>query len=160
METLGQYVLSVSTAAILCGLVLSMISKGCYHSILRLICGVFLALLVVQPITKFDPDRILSLFNREMESDAEAAAALGEDLSRDSMSAYIKRETEAYILDKAHALGVTVEAEVTLGKDDLPVPVSAVIRGDVPEAMRRKLEQLITDDLGIAKENLQWIGQR
>lgn len=159
MEALRQYVLSVSSVAILCGLVISMTPKGAIQGIIKLVCGVFLAILVVQPVMQLNPERILSRFTGQTEADGEAAAAFGEEIARDSMSVYIKEKSEAYILDKAHALGIQPEVEVTVGKDYLPVPVAAVIRGNVPEALRWKLEQQITDNLGIAKENLQWIGQ-
>ena len=158
MEALRQYILSVSVAAILCGLVLSVAPKGQFQVILRLICGVFLALLVIEPITRLDPQQIFSRFAGNWETEGEAAAAFGEEIARDSMSAYIKREAEAYILDKARELGFDVDVEVSVGKGDLAIPEQVTIRGNVPEMVRRELEGLIRENLGIAKENLKWIG--
>ena len=74
------------------------------------------------------------------------------------MSSYIKRESEAYILDKVREFGFDADVEVYVGKEDLPVPERVSIRGNVPETVRRELEKLIRENLGIAKENLQWIG--
>lgn len=158
MAALRQYILSVSTAAILCGLVTGMAPKGSMQGFLKLICGVFLALLVVEPVTRLDPAGLLSRITEGLSSEGEAAAAFGEELARDSMAEYIKQESEAYILDKAHELGVTAEVEVLVGEEDLPIPVSAVIRGTAPEPIKGQLERLIGENLGIAKENLQWIG--
>ena len=158
MEALQQYILSVSVAAILCGLVLSVAPKGQFQVILRLTCGVFLALLVIEPIMRLDPQQIFSRFAGNWETEGEAAAAFGEEIARDSMSAYIKREAEAYILDKARELGFDVDAEVYVGKEDLPVPEQVTLRGNLPETVRWELERLIRENLGIAKENLKWIG--
>lgn len=158
MAVLRQYILSVSAAAILCGLVTVMIPQGSMKGICKLVCGVFLTLLVVEPVTRFDPGKILSSFTGQITSEGETAAAFGEELALDSMVAYIKRESEAYILDKAKELGITVEVQVLVGHEELPVPAAAVIRGSVSRHMRQELEQLIEENLGIAKENLQWIG--
>lgn len=158
MDALRQYILSITVAAILCGLVLSIAPKGQFQGILKLVCGVFLALLVMEPITRLDPQQIVSRFTGNWDTEGEAAAAFGEEAARDSMASYIKREAEAYILDKAQSLGFSVEAEVVVGNEDLPLPNAVTIRGNVPESVRRELEKLIRENLGIAKENLQWIG--
>ena len=158
MEALRQYILSITVAAILCGLVLSFSPKGRFQGILKLICGVFLALLVIEPITRLDPEQILSRFSGNWDAEGEAAVAFGEEIAMDDMSSYIKRESEAYILDKVREFGFDADVEVYVGKEDLPVPERVSIRGNVPETVRRELEKLIRENLGIAKENLQWIG--
>ena len=158
MIALRQYILSVSAAAILCGLVTAMIPKGSLRGILKLSCGVFLAILVLEPVMHLDLNRILTHFTGEAIYEGDAAVAFGEELARDSMAQYIKRETEAYILDKANELGITAEVQVLVGKEDLPVPSAAVIRGTVPQSLKLELERLIEGNLGISKENLKWIG--
>ena len=158
MEGLRQYVFSVASGAILSGLVTGMMPKGTYQKLLRLICGVFMALLVIRPMLNLDLGSIVRELTGFGSRDGEAAAAFGEEMARDSMAAYIKRETEAYILDKANELGITAEVQVLVGKEDLPVPSAAVIRGTVPQSLKLELERLIEGNLGISKENLQWIG--
>ena len=152
--------MSITVAAILCGLILSVVPKGQLRGIIKLICGVFLALLIIKPITNLDLDKLLSRFPGEWETEGESAAAFGEEIARDSMSDYIKRETEAYILDKATGFGFDLEVEVSVAKEELPLPEKAVIYGDLPETVRRELERIIVENLGVAKENLEWIGQR
>ena len=159
MAALRQYILSVSAAAILCGLATSLMPKGSLQKILKLICGVFLSLMVLEPITRLDPDAFLSHIFGQVSTEGEAAAVFGEEMARDSMAEYIKQKTEAYILDKAQALGITAVVEVFVGDGDLPVPVSVRIRSNCPSPMQLELEKTILENLGIAKENLQWIGQ-
>lgn len=158
MAGLQQYVVSVATAAIICGIVLGLAPGGTIQGILKMVCGIFLALMVIEPITRIDPDRLVSEFGLSYSEEADSAAAFGEEIARDSLAEYIKQKCEAYILDKAAGHGVTLDAEVTLSSGDPPVPESAVIHGDVPANVKLRLEQVITEELGISKENLQWIG--
>lgn len=158
MAELKQYVVSVATAAIICGIVTGMAPGGNLQRILKMICGIFLALMVMEPITRMDADGLISEFAISYNQEADSAAAFGEELARDSMTEYIKQESEAYILDKANDLGLTLDVEVILSRQTPPVPDSAVIRGNIPNNTKQWLEQLIVEDLGIAKEKLQWIG--
>ena len=88
--------------------------------------------------------------------DAEDAAAMGENLARDSMADIIKEETEAYILDKAADLHANLHVEVTVGEDNLPTAVT--LSGEASPYARRQIQAIIANDLGIAKENQKWIG--
>ena len=63
-------------------------------------------------------------FSLRYMDDAEDAAAMGENLARDSMADIIKEETEAYILDKAADLHANLRVEVTVGEDNLPAAVT------------------------------------
>ena len=95
-------------------------------------------------------------FSLRCMDDAEDAAAMGENLARDSMADIIKEETEAYILDKAADLHANLHVEVTVGEDNLPVAVT--ISGEASPYARRQIQAIIANDLGIAKENQKWIG--
>lgn len=88
--------------------------------------------------------------------DAEDAAAMGENLARDSMADIIKEETEAYILDKAADLHANLRVEVAVGEDNLPAAVT--ISGEASPYARRQIQAMIANDLGISKENQKWIG--
>ena len=89
-------------------------------------------------------------------ADAEDAAAMGENLARDSMADIIKEETEAYILDKAADLHANLRVEVAVGEDNLPAAVT--ISGEASPYARRQIQAMIANDLGISKENQKWIG--
>ena len=95
-------------------------------------------------------------FSLRCMDDAEDAAAMGENLARDSMADIIKEETEAYILDKAADLHANLRVEVTVGEDNLPAAVT--ISGEASPYARRQIQAMIANDLGISKENQKWIG--
>ena len=100
MEALRQYVISVVAAAMLCGIVVRLFPNGSGKQVGKLICGLFLAYTVLSPISRVDFSNLPD-FSLGYMGDAEDAAAMGENLARDSMADIIKEETEAYILDKA-----------------------------------------------------------
>ena len=95
-------------------------------------------------------------FSLRYMDDAEDAAAMGENLARDSMADIIKEETEAYILDKAADLHANLRVEVAVGEDNLPAAVT--ISGEASPYARRQIQAMIANDLGISKENQKWIG--
>ena len=155
MEALRQYVISVVAAAMLCGIVVRLFPNGSGKQMGKLICGLFLAYTVLSPISRVDFSKLPDFSLRCMD-DAEDAAAMGENLARDSMADIIKEETEAYILDKAADLHANLRVEVAVGEDNLPAAVT--ISGEASPYARRQIQAMIANDLGISKENQKWIG--
>lgn len=157
MEGLRQYVISVVTAALACGIVSGLTPKGTAKELVRLLCGVFLAFTAIRPITGLDFNA-LAEFSFPYAREAEQAAAMGENMARQSLADIIKEESEAYILDKAAALNTDLTVEITVSDDDAPVPVAAVLCGEVSPYARQQLETILQSELGIAKENQLWTG--
>lgn len=157
MEALRQYIISVTTAAMIGGIITGLFQNGTAKEVVKLICGVFLAFTVMRPVAGLDFEELLEV-DLLYSQDAEEAAALGENLARESMADIIKAETEAYILDKAAALNADLTAEVTVNNDDPPIPVSVRLSGEVSPYARQQLQSMIQEDLGISKENQLWTG--
>lgn len=154
METVKHYLLSVICCAVVCALVCAMAEKkGATGAVLKLVSGIFLAFTVVSPIRTLEIPE-LSVFTSELQEEAAYAAALGESYSRESMSAIIKAETEAYILDKATAMGAAISAEVVL--DENLKPKAAFLFGEISAYAKFRLQAVLADELGITKENQQW----
>lgn len=157
MDSLRQYVLSIIGAAMVCGVVLGIAPKGTMQVYIKLLCGLFLTVSLLYPLTELDWNALTEEFSFFHREDAEEAAALGEDFSRNALSTIIKAEAEEYILDKAAALDVSVEADVRLTEEDIPVPMAVTICGEVDSASRERLEWIIQEELGISKENQLWM---
>lgn len=153
MEALRQYVISVVAAALLCGIFRNILGDGATGRILKLVCGLFLAYAVLQPLGRLDVTGEIRDFLPDIDQ-AEQAVAAGEAFSQDAMTRLIKTETAAYILDKATALGLEVTVEVTLDEENRPAAVS--ITGEASPQERRKLASILALDLGIPKEAQQW----
>ena len=157
MAFLRQYVLSVVAAALLCSIVSGLTRGSKAKELLRLLCGIFLAVTALQPLLGFDIDEWLkeSFPYRE---EAKQSVALGEDLARSAKADIIKEKTEAYILDKAAALNTNLTVEVSVCQEGEPVPERMVIRGQISPYAKGRLETILLEDLGIAKENQVWTG--
>lgn len=155
MEALRQYILSVVTAAMLCGIVTGLFPSGTGKQVVRLICGLFLAYTVLAPISRGELPNLTD-FSLGIPEEAAQAVAVGENLARDSMAEIIKSETEAYILDKARSLQAEVTVEVSVNEEN--VPNSVTVSGAVSPYVRRQLQRILESDLGIAKENQKWTG--
>lgn len=157
MEQIRQYILAVTAAAILCGMVTSLMGeKGTPAALAKLIAGIFMAMVVVSPLTNVEFDD-WTAWTSQISFDAEAAAAEGEAAAAEMYSSFIKEQTETYILDKAETLGVSVTVEVTV-EDGLPAAVR--LSGDASPYAKAKLMSYISEELDISKENQQWNGSQ
>lgn len=158
MEGIRQYVISVAAAAILCGILKSILpGKDTMAGVLRLITGIFLAFTVIKPLAQVELGD-LPVLSSDYLSDAQAASSDGEKIAADAMADIIKHQAEAYILDKAQSLNLSLTVTVTVSDDPLPTPVGVRLSGAVSPYAKSCLERVIEEDLGIAKENQIWTG--
>lgn len=155
---MGKYILSVILAACVVAIVTSLLDEKTNQGVLlRMIGGLFLAFTVITPVLKLDFEGAISIVDDYM-AEADDAARRGEDLATDAMGEIIKEQTEAYILDKANSYGATVCVSVEVSEDPVPIPVSACLEGNVTPYAKWQLQRMLESDLGIPKENQQWIG--
>ena len=156
MSHLGDYVLSVISASVISAIVCSFFGeKGGISSVLRVICGLFLTFVVINPLVTLDFSRIynyLDSFNLE----GLDAASAGENMAGEAEGNIIKSRVQAYILDKADSFGTSLEVEVILDQDHIPVSVE--LQGNISPYTRAQLTEIIEEDLGIPKEHQLWIG--
>lgn len=129
--------------------------KGSLAALTKLICGLFLAFTLIQPLASLNLSGITD-WTVQYEMDAERAVAEGESRTRKALNELIKQRTRSYILDKAQALNAVLEVEVTLSDDDIPVPVKVRLSGKVSPYAKGRLQSIMTEELGIEKENQVW----
>ncbi len=158
MGKLGSYIISVTAAAIALGILSSIGNgKGGENALLRLVGGIFMLIVVIQPAVNFRFDGLESFVNQTL-LDAELAAQEGEEMASDAMCDIIKAETESYILDKACSYDVVLDVDVSVGEDGIHIPDSVTILGSCPASIQELLSEVISTDLGIPKERQRWIG--
>lgn len=156
MESIRAYLLSIIAAAIVCGIITVLLgSKGTHGAMAKLMAGLFLAFTVIRPVAQIDFTGITD-FAEQYTDAGTAAAEKGKILTREALTESIKRKTEAYILDKAEAMRVTLSVEVELSEHDVPVPVAVQLEGAVSPYAKQQLQRIITEDLGIDKEHQTW----
>lgn len=152
-----QYLLSVVVAAIIGGLVTKLLGeKGTQGAVVKLAAGLFLAFTIIAPLRSYQL-MDFSGFSSIYASGAEAMVADGKNQARQALQESIKQRCEAYILDKAQSLNVELDVEVTVSDDDIPVPESVRLVGPVSPDAKTRLTRILTEDLGISKEEQTWI---
>ncbi len=158
MLSIRTYFLTLTAAAVLCGIVTSLLpGSGSASTLVKLISGVLLTLTALKPLLGVNLDTVIRNWEWEQES-VTASAELGENIARDAMGEHIKSQCEAYILDKAGELGLNIAAHISLSTEGIPQPVSVTLEGAASPYARTWLQSVITRDLGIAKEDQRWIG--
>ena len=147
------YTLSVTCAAALAAILRAIAGEGTMGKLTKLISGLFLAVTVLSPLVKIeipDPARWLEDYMEE----GEAAAQAGEAMAKEYSEGIISAELEAYILDKAAALGCELSAEVRV--DDGGLPERVILSGEISTADRAALSRMLVRELGIGEEAVIW----
>lgn len=158
MEALGRYILSVTTAAVLLGILRPLLDKKSGSGVLlQLIGGLFLTFTVISPITTIDPDALLDS-PWELSEQGSAIAAQGQAMAQEELQAIIKSQCEAYILDKAQTYQAALEVEVTLNQQEIPAPSAVRLQGRVSPYAKQVLQQWLYDEMGIPREDQLWVG--
>ncbi len=156
MSWIGEYLIGVCSAAILCAIVTGIAgNKGTVGGAVKLIAGIFMIITLFGPLLDVRLDTWDKAFSG-IAQDADALAVQGENSSKVAMAAIIKKQTEAYILDKAGDLGADVAVEVTLSQDSVPVPMAVHISGNLSPYAKKQLTKLLSQDLGITEEGQTW----
>ena len=155
MEGLRQYAISVVSVAILCSILTRIAPQNSEKNLMRLISGLILTIVVIRPVSRI---QLPSMQEISIPKDAAAniAGEEGKELAEESMNDIIKRTCEAYILNKATAIGADVQVSVSVNAQH--IPFAARITGDVTPEIRKQLAQTLETDLGITKENQSWRG--
>jgi hypothetical protein len=159
MDGLREFVVHISATAMICALVVR-ITQGnsTIKRIIKLLCGVVMAISIVQPIKQMnmiDIDDVGARFQDE----AAQAVQLGKNTAMETWNESISQGVEAYILEKAKTMKVDLGVEVELSKDEIPVPVGVSLTGNVSPYAKSVLSDTISQELNIPKEKQIWISQ-
>ena len=151
------YLIEITAAAILAALIRKLAPKSGAGRGARLGAGLLVLLCLLQPLGRFYRDGT-ALFSRDW---GQVDPMASDEVSREAnrlMESLITQQAEAYILDKARAMGL--EAEVTVKvhlEDRYPVPWAVTIRGSPTGQQKSALETEIQDALGIPPERQEWL---
>ena len=156
MGAVREYIIGIGAAAMICGILLSFSEKGSMAPLLKLICGLVLSFAILNPL--------LSIVRGDWENlgitlpgEGEKATEEGKKQAQKSVQTLIKEETEAYILDKARDMDLTVRVSVRLSEEAMPTPDFVTVYGTVPPYQKAQLSRMLAEELGLGQENQQWI---
>lgn len=145
---------SVIACALACSIVSQIGTSSKRKEILRLLCGIVLAISILYPFTRVNPEDLLQ-FSQWDPAGAEAYIAEGEKIAAQARMDSIKASCETYILDRAKDLEADIRVDISL--DDEGIPVFAELHGEPDADVQSRLQTIITAELGIPKENQKWI---
>lgn len=154
MEHVRQWLSSIVVVSLLLSVVQSLVPKGSLRRVASFLSGLVLLAVVLEPLPKLDLE---GLELRGLQEETEKVRRQLEAEQETALKAGIAEQTEAYISDKAAALGLTVQArvETRTGEDGVPLPWSADMEGGYAE----ELAQWIEAELDIPRERQVWHGR-
>lgn len=158
MAEIREYLIGVTAAAILCGIVTAISGeKGLLGTVMKLLAGLLMALALVSPWVTI-PLNDLFGWAEDIKADAGSFVQEGQISGEESYRKVIKERLEAYILDEAQKLGLDLSVAVTLSQEGTPIPVEAELRGTISPYLKQRLALFMTNELGIEREDQIWLG--
>lgn len=151
MEWIKSWLLSITCAAIIAALAVTLCPEGFSKKLTRSAGGLLLLLAVLGPVTRLEKADITDILAKYQlwSEDAVLATAQGDQEIR---KAIIARQTAAYISDKAVALGIQdpqVWVSCRMTGDGFPAPESVTVRGSGTDEEWQALQRAITTDFGL-----------
>ena len=156
MESIREYILSVIAAGLLCGVVRHLIDKkGVPGAVGKLLTGIVMMFSILAPLSDLSFGSALEL-KMQYHKIAQEAVLRGEKITGDSMRKSISESLEAYLLDKARQMGLELQVQVTVSDDLYPVPQKVCISGNISPYAKKRLVQIIEEELGVKEDDQQW----
>ena len=156
MSEIGQYILSVIAAAMLCSILLRLVGKsGNPLPVLKLLCGIFMIYVVIAPWTNIHWDRYM-WYSHDIELYAQDSVTAGSSAAEEAMSNVIKQTVESYISNKATTLNAQIDARIIMSHIDSRLPEYAQLTGNVSPYVKQRLTQYIAEEFGIPEDRQIW----
>ena len=155
MGSIGQYLLSILTAALISAVVFAVVSeKSPLRSSLKITCAIFLGITALSPLTDIKID--LSEYFSSLSTDNQWITDWGTAATLSEQKTIINESISAYILEKANSLNLDVTTLVEFKDDKIPIPYKIYIDGDASPYAKKELAQYITENIGISEEHQIW----
>ena len=153
-ELLHEWITGITCISILLTAAQCLMPEGSVRKVGSLAGGLLLLLALIMPLKSLET-KDLSLALAEYRLMGTDSVELLELENERLVKTIIEEQTTAYILDKAEAVGIKCSAEVSYEYSDngIAYPVEVTIFGDLTKEQKRKLMQIIENDLAVSKEN-------
>ena len=158
MDSLGEWILSLVGAAILCSAALAVTPDGMARRPVKLVCGIALMVALLGIVTKFDYGALaVEIGGYRQRAEEQVSDAVSQ--SSNETRFIIEARCEAYILDKATRLGaddIQVSVTARWSEQGYWYPAEAELSGEITEETRSELSALMAVELGIGTEEQTW----
>ena len=141
MEVVRGYLLRLTAGAFLSAGLLALIPKGTSKKAAAVLCGLVMLLLA------------LSEAISRLELEKEEARTGIEIRNQELVARIISGRVQAYILDKAASLGLTVTVELEMEtRAATPYPKAVTIHGEATPAQKQQLQQYLEQTFAIQRQ--------
>ncbi len=156
-EGLEGWVRALTAAGLFTGAVLTLGPGGKAGKVLRLVCAMLLLAVLLFPLGRLDYGAYAEELSRRRLLGLDLSAR-GQEGSLRLLGSIIQERTEAYILERAAALGIRAsEAKVVLAEgEEVPYPWSAELWLAEGSAGEQALADLLEGELGIPPGRQVW----
>lgn len=151
MDSVRSYLLSIVAVCACAAVAGVFVHTERMARTLRLISGVLILLVVLQPMTKVDLEDIAE----KLSGDSLSAEEIEFD-AREQLALQVKKSTEDYIEQYASLQGALLQAEVEVSGDTVPTPTKITLTGSVTLEQLSTLSDYIESALGIGKNAQIW----
>lgn len=156
MDIIRNYLLTITAAAIIYAIVMLLTDKkSIYHTMSKIICGMFMTIAVLSPILNIRIQDI-NWRSRGFFQEGQDIALNAQEDFRHELTEGIITQTQTYILTKADTLHANITAQVQLSEES-SIPWSVKLSGEISPYGKQLLTQYISQDLGIPEERQIWI---
>lgn len=155
LELIRNWVLGLAGAALCCAVLTEMTPAGNVKNAVKALCGIVMALALIEPLLKADTENY-SLNLAKYRESASNISRQGKEISDRLNRTIIEEECRTYILDKAMSLRAELEdAAVKLkwSSEGMWYPVGCTLDGEYNDA----LAAVIESELGIPRQAQEWV---
>ena len=153
MTAIREYLMGILAVSLICGIAVSLLEGSGSEKLIRFVCGIVMAVSILMPFGRGVAFPEISLPDL---SAADTVTRDALDWAEALREERITDELETYIENKAAVLGYQVNAQITLSREELPVPVAVTVYGEISGPGKEALSNILQKDLGIAKEDQRW----
>lgn len=153
ISALREWLTAVAAVSLLVSVVQFLTPKGPLRETASFIGGLILLTALLRPALTLDLTSLSMDLSDSRETVEQRRAEL-ETARNAELAGLIEAETEAYISDKAAAMGLALRVRVTaeVGADDIPIPVRVELTGPRSDELARWMET----ELGLSAERQVW----
>jgi len=156
MEGFKEYILAVCITALIITLLQAVITDEAIKKYSSFAGGVALLIVMATPLVHLDPSQAVDIIQSHLQQ-ADALEAQIENHEGLSSADLISERCTAYILERAESLGLSVRIDLEMSDDKYyPYPASVIITGSWDELQKNKLENILTNEIGIPSQRQEW----
>ena len=156
MDWVKEYILNIVAVGMITAICITLVQKNTSAGmIIKMLGGIFLVITLISPLVKIRFDDLGVLWE-QISAEGDLLAQEGNDSTQEALSTVIKEDLEAYILDKADELGLTLKITVQMDQHNTVMPQTVKLQGAVSPYQKRLLSAFMEEELGITEAQQEW----